>query len=1150
MRVNDKTAAVVLALFFLSFCWEILAAQESTSGVPIASSDSGAAIDPTLKSALTPEFLETKIKETEALTDLDESAKSKLTELYRKALSELQAARAFEEKARAFKDALETAPARTRAILDQLASGSGRTDQEPDELPDNATVSEIEQRLAKTEADAAAVGAKLSEMEKELENSATRPAEARKAITGARLALDGLEIAVALPAQQGDPQAEAEARRWILEARRQSLRSEILMLDQELLSQSARLELLKASRDKAIADLDALKASALSLEERLNQRLKEEAAEAELQTREAQRRAADKHPVVRDLAQRNAELSNELTELTEGLNRISGLREQIEEQTSRVEELFRGARRRIEAAGLTLALGQALIDQRNQLPDLGSYRKAAAERRKETTEASLIQIRYSEEKRRLRDLDAYVANLLNDQDDDAERDGLNAELLDLAEQRRNLVDQALQAVESYLRVLGELDYASSQFIQAAEAYDGFLDERLLWVRSAQPIDRSTFLALPGAVLWAIDPGNWFDVAQVLVYELTRSPVFWFLLLVAAFLQWKTRALRRRIRETADPLRRIRTDDIRYTVTALALTLLIAVPAPLLLASLGLQLYSSLEATDFTQVIGQGAISVSLGVYFLLSFRMLCIRGGVADKHFRWEGDTIQRLRLNFDWLLAILVPLGFVASAAYNHPNDAYSGSLGRLSLILVTLGLAVFFARVLHPRRGAVSNLIADRPAGWFSRTRKLWYPLAVAIPMALAVFTVLGYVYTVGTLLGTLVSSLYLVLGITVLHQFIVRWLVLTRRRLALQAALDRRAARAMEQPKESAGSGSAPTEAEEPEEVDLASLDEQTRRLVNMLLFIGGFVAFWAIWSQVLPAFGIFEEFALWHHTGVVDGEERLVPFTLADVGLVLVIFLVAVVAGKNLPALLEILLLSRTSVSSGNRYAITTMIGYVIAAAAAITVFNALGLSWGSVQWLVAALGVGIGFGLQEIVANFISGIIILFERPVRVGDVVTIGDTTGAVTKIRIRATTIRNWDKQELLVPNKEFITGRLLNWTLSDKLNRIVLNVGVAYGSDVTLALRLLEEAVGEDGRLLEDPKPMFTFEGFGDNALNLVVRCFLGTMDDRLLVISDLHRSINEKFNAAGISIAFPQRDVHLSAAHPLDVRVHRAEDRAAAP
>jgi potassium efflux system protein len=124
---------------------------------------------------------------------------------------------------------------------------------------------------------------------------------------------------------------------------------------------------------------------------------------------------------------------------------------------------------------------------------------------------------------------------------------------------------------------------------------------------------------------------------------------------------------------------------------------------------------------------------------------------------------------------------------------------------------------------------------------------------------------------------------------------------------------------------------------------------------------------------------------------------------------------------------------------------------------LLVLGTLGVSWMHLQWMAAALSVGIGFGLQEIVANFVSGLIILFERPIRVGDTVTVGDTDGVVTKIRIRATTIRNWDRKELLVPNKEFVTGRLLNWSLSDPVTRIVLVVGVAYGSDVDRASAIM---------------------------------------------------------------------------------------------
>jgi potassium efflux system protein len=196
----------------------------------------------------------------------------------------------------------------------------------------------------------------------------------------------------------------------------------------------------------------------------------------------------------------------------------------------------------------------------------------------------------------------------------------------------------------------------------------------------------------------------------------------------------------------------------------------------------------------------------------------------------------------------------------------------------------------------------------------------------------------------------------------------------------------------------------------------------------------------------------------------------------------------------------------------------------------------------VQWLVAALSVGIGFGLQEIVANFISGIIILFERPVRVGDIVTIGETTGVVTNIQIRATTIRNWDKQELLVPNKEFITGRLLNWSLSDQQNRISIPIGIEYGSDTRKALEILSQIAAAHERVLADPPPAVSFEGFGENSLTVVLRCYLESLEGRLGVITDLHQAIYDQFMECGIGIAFPQRDVHLSVSDPVDVRVHR--------
>ncbi len=195
-------------------------------------------------------------------------------------------------------------------------------------------------------------------------------------------------------------------------------------------------------------------------------------------------------------------------------------------------------------------------------------------------------------------------------------------------------------------------------------------------------------------------------------------------------------------------------------------------------------------------------------------------------------------------------------------------------------------------------------------------------------------------------------------------------------------------------------------------------------------------------------------------------------------------------------------------------------------------QALGVSWSHVQWLVAALSVGLGFGLQEIFANFISGVIILVERPIRVGDTVTIGAVSGTVTRIRIRATTITDWDQKELVVPNKSFITGELINWSLSNPVTRLIVNVGIAYGSDTELALRLMMNAAQEHPKAMAEPESAVFFVGFGDSALNFEVRVFVKELSNRArtTIVHDLHLAIDRAFREHGVVIAFPQRDIHI--------------------
>ena len=259
-------------------------------------------------------------------------------------------------------------------------------------------------------------------------------------------------------------------------------------------------------------------------------------------------------------------------------------------------------------------------------------------------------------------------------------------------------------------------------------------------------------------------------------------------------------------------------------------------------------------------------------------------------------------------------------------------------------------------------------------------------------------------------------------------------------------------------------------------------------------------------MVPALSVLDRVALWP-LGAEPGTEGV--FTLEHLGLVVIVTVLTAALARNVPALLEMLLL-HLHIQPGARYALTSMSRYALVLGGGLAVFGVLGVSWSSVQWLVAAFGVGLGFGLQEIFANFVSGLLLLVERPVRVGDTITVGGVTGIVTRIRIRATTIQDWDLKELVVPNKDLVTGQLLNWTLSDAANRVTVFVGVAYESDVDQVTRVLREIVTGTPPVLETPEPKVTFEEFGDSALKFSIRAYVRDVEERLPAVHALHTAI----------------------------------------
>jgi potassium efflux system protein len=562
-----------------------------------------------------------------------------------------------------------------------------------------------------------------------------------------------------------------------------------------------------------------------------------------------------------------------------------------------------------------------------------------------------------------------------------------------------------------------------------------------------------------------------------------------------------------------------------TLMAMGVTILAAIPAWLALWLVS-RLLSSMSAADsFGASFAAGLAAASWLLLPLEFLRQFLRPHGVAAAHFNWSPMVTGPLRLAAKRAVRYALPTLFLWRLLdFESGSGDEINAAARLVFIVLMVNVAAILWLLVRPASGFGKAIMA----GWggsASRIIWFWQILAVAAPLALAILMGLGYGYSAVQLAHSLQQSIWMLVFALVVHGLAVRWLLISRRRIALDQLKQRAAERAQAE-----ASPAAPDlpPVHDDSVLDVSTINQQTRRLIDAALFVGILAGLFWIWAPVLPALEFLDRVTLWQQRaadGSVTGAVTLANL-LATIPIVVLTFVVV----NNAPGLLEAAVLRHLPIDNAARYAITTLVSYILVGFGFVLTAATLGLSWGSVQWLLAGLSVGLGFGLQEIVANFICGIILLFEQPIRPGDVVTLDGVTGVVSRIRIRATTVTTYERQEYIVPNKDLITGRVTNWTLSDNVNRAEVRVGVAYGTDTRKVCDMLRDICRTNSEVLNEPAPLITFEEFGDSALTIVLRMYLGSLDHRLDTINDVHTAIHEQFNAAGIEIAFPQLDVHV--------------------
>jgi len=1041
---------------------------------------------------------------------------------FKTALIDLQADDSARLSASQYQKTMDDYPVVSQRLKAKITKYKSKRFPNPNKYP----LSKLDQEIAKLRSQQTELKNNQEDHSDELTNIGVRISRFQNDIEKLRKRLSVTQKDSDKLASNNNLDNEQEALRVSLQIKESSLSTRIQMLELEQLSASNRSELAQLNNRLIKLQLEDLTTYLTKLNDLRSSILREETEKTIARSQKVNEASTVSSPFLQEQVRINQDLSAELAIILTANDDVQKKQNGVTEQLEVLERTQTNFKEQVEWLKISSAFGESMRTQVSNLPSEPPLKQLE----ENIVESRLARFQYQKTLLQLDTLTDDLPIL-----DEVQQ----SNLLRFIDLRRQLLNQLISSLDNNIYEQAKLKVSYSKMNNILLQIKQQANEHLFWVPNTQPLYNQNITEFFTSLVWLVSLENTLLLPQAL-FSLPIAVLSIAILFVAALIYARyplNQFFNAHIIKTAPKLGKVTQDKFVYTLRNLAYSQVDAAILPFILWILASLLISAWQF-PFAANVGYALQSTLFLLLQYLFLRNLTRKKGLLHAHLKLDKERIDQLWSYCRRLFCIAWPASFIQVLCFQYPEQSYNSSLGRLAFIIICIAFTRFHYRLYKaklpltykPKNNGKPHIVHH----------SIWAILILA-PAVSAIMALMGYLYTAQILLKQLESSLLMGVFFLLTYYLIRRGMHLQKRRLAFERAKAKRIEILEQRAKELAKGEQGVSQdshfdnLEEPE-IDLDQISAQSLGLLRSLLMLLFVVLNALFWSEVQSAFIFLDTVTLWDVSNNLNGVESIAPITLKSFLLAIVTITLTAMLVRNLSGALELLILQHLDLTPGSGFAITTITKYLTVSIGIVVGFNFLGVDWAKTQWLVAALTVGLGFGLQEIFANFVSGLIILFEKPIRIGDTVTIRDLTGNISKIQTRATTIVDWDRKEIIVPNKAFITEQFINWSLSDSITRVIINVGVEFGSDIELVTKLLRDSAEQISLTLENPGPEVFLIEFGDHSLKFEVRCYAAEMSHRLTITHELNMQISQRFQAHDIRLALPQLDVHVK--EPLSI------------